>query len=136
IRARRIYYLGLPQPGGRLPEIRRWPDSEQDRPSPVRFRVPPRVDRGFQMIAKMITKRLLVSLVILFVVSLLVFVATLLLPGDPAQAILGQQATPERLEALREQMNLNDPVWVRYFTWIGGLFTGNLGYSAASGGPV
>lgn len=88
------------------------------------------------MIAKMITKRLLVSLVILFVVSLLVFVATLLLPGDPAQAILGQQATPERLEALREQMNLNDPVWVRYFTWIGGLFTGNLGYSAASGGPV
>lgn len=88
------------------------------------------------MIAKMIVKRLLVSLVILFVVSLLVFVATLLLPGDPAQAILGQQATPERLEALREQMNLNDPVWVRYFTWIGGLFTGNLGYSAASGGPV
>ncbi|MGO2540213.1 MAG: ABC transporter permease [Specibacter sp.] len=84
----------------------------------------------------MIVRRLLVSVVILFAVSLLVFVATLLLPGDPAQAILGQQATPARLEALREQMHLNDPLWQRYFTWIGGLFTGDLGYSAATGGPV
>ncbi|MGP9501683.1 ABC transporter permease [Specibacter sp. AOP5-B1-6] len=84
----------------------------------------------------MIVRRLLVSVVILFAVSLLVFVATLLLPGDPAQAILGQQATPARLEALREQMHLNDPLWQRYFTWIGGLLTGDLGYSAATGGPV
>ncbi|GAA5228777.1 ABC transporter permease [Paeniglutamicibacter antarcticus] len=88
------------------------------------------------MIARIIVKRLLVSLVILFAVSLLVFVATLLLPGDPAQAVLGQQATPERLEALREQMNLNDPVWQRYLSWLGGLFTGDLGYSAATNGPV
>lgn len=86
--------------------------------------------------ARMIVRRLLVSVLILFAVSLLVFVATLLLPGDPAQAILGQQATPARLEALREQMHLNDPVWQRYFTWISGLFTGDLGYSAATGGPV
>lgn len=84
----------------------------------------------------MIVRRLLVSVVILFAVSLLVFVATLLLPGDPAQAILGQQATPARLEALREQVHLNDPLWQRYFTWIGGLLTGDLGYSAATGGPV
>lgn len=88
------------------------------------------------MIARIVVKRLLVSLVILFAVSLLVFVATLLLPGDPAQAVLGQQATPERLEALREQMNLNDPVWQRYLSWLGGLFTGDLGYSAATNGPV
>ncbi|MBB2997025.1 ABC transporter permease [Paeniglutamicibacter cryotolerans] len=88
------------------------------------------------MILKLLVRRLLVSLVILFAVSLLVFVATLLLPGDPAQAILGQQATPERLAALREQMNLNDPVWQRYLSWLGGLLTGNLGFSAASGGPV
>lgn len=88
------------------------------------------------MIARMILKRLAVSLGILFIVSLMVFVATLLLPGDPAQAILGQQATPERLAALREQMNLNDPIWVRYFSWLGGLFTGDLGTSAATGGPV
>lgn len=88
------------------------------------------------MILKMIVRRLLISLVILLAVSMLVFIATLLLPGDPAQAILGQQATPERLAALREQMNLNDPVWQRYLSWLGGLFTGSLGYSAASGGPV
>jgi len=88
------------------------------------------------MIARMIFRRLLVSVGILFAVSVLVFVATLLLPGDPAQAILGQQATPERLAALREQMNLNDPVLLRYVSWLGGLFTGNLGYSAATGGPV
>lgn len=85
---------------------------------------------------QMILRRMAVSLVILLVVSLLVFVATLLLPGDPAQAILGQQATPERLAALREQLNLNDPVWQRYFSWLGGLFVGDFGISAASGGPV
>lgn len=88
------------------------------------------------MISRMILRRLLVSLGILLVVSLLVFFATLLLPGDPAQAILGQQATEERLAALREQMNLNDPWWQRYLAWLGGIFTGNLGISAATGGPV
>lgn len=81
-------------------------------------------------------RRLATSLLILLAVSVLVFVATLLLPGDPAQAILGQQATPERLAALREQMNLNDPVWQRYLGWLGGLFVGDFGISAASGGPV
>jgi peptide/nickel transport system permease protein len=63
-------------------------------------------------------------------------VATLLLPGDPAQALLGQQATPERLEALRDQMNLNDPIAQRYLHWLGGLFVGDFGVSTASGGSV
>lgn len=81
-------------------------------------------------------RRLATSLLILLAVSVLVFIATLLLPGDPAQAILGQQATPERLAALREQMNLNLPVWQRYLGWLGGLFVGDFGVSAASGGPV
>ncbi|WP_437585189.1 ABC transporter permease [Paramicrobacterium sp. CJ85] len=84
----------------------------------------------------MIVRRIAVSVVILLVVSLMVFAATLLLPGDPAQAILGQQATPERLAALREQMGLNDPPWMRYLNWLGGLLTGDFGYSAATGGPV
>ncbi|MGO2005013.1 ABC transporter permease [Arthrobacter rhombi] len=88
------------------------------------------------MILKLVSRRLLVSVLILLVVSIMVFVATLLLPGDPAQAVLGQQATPERLAALREQMNLNDPVLLRYLSWLGGLFTGNFGYSAATAGPV
>ncbi|GAB3267680.1 ABC transporter permease [Arthrobacter pigmenti] len=60
---------------------------------------------------------------------MLVFVATLLLPGDPARAMLGQQATPERLAALREQMGLNEPAWLRYFSWLGGLFVGDFGAS-------
>lgn len=88
------------------------------------------------MMAQLIARRLGVSLLILFIVSLLVFGATLLLPGDPAQAALGQQATPERLAALREQMNLNDPAIQRYASWLGGLFIGDFGFSSASGGPV
>lgn len=83
-----------------------------------------------------ILRRLATSVLVLLAVSVMVFVATLLLPGDPAQAILGQQATPERLAALREQMNLNDPFWQRYLGWLGGLFVGDFGVSAASGGPV
>jgi peptide/nickel transport system permease protein len=84
----------------------------------------------------LILRRLSISAIILLIVSVLVFVATLLLPGDPAQAILGQQATPERLAALREQMNLNDPLATRYLNWLGGLFVGDFGDSTASGGPV
>lgn len=88
------------------------------------------------MIAKLIVRRLAISLVILFAVSLLIFCATLLLPGDPARAILGQQATPERIEAINAQMNLDAPAWERYFLWLGGLLTGDLGTSVASGQPV
>lgn len=85
---------------------------------------------------RLIIRRLLISILILFLVSILVFVATLLLPGDPARAILGQQATPERLEALRAQMGLNDPVWLRYLQWLGGVFVGDFGTSSAAGAPV
>jgi peptide/nickel transport system permease protein len=88
------------------------------------------------MMAQLIARRLGVSLLILFIVSLLVFGATLLLPGDPAQAALGQQATPGRHAALREQMNHNYTDIQRYASWLGGLFTGDFGFSSASGGPV
>lgn len=85
---------------------------------------------------RLIVRRLLVSLLVLWVVSLLVFVATLLLPGDPARAILGQQATPERVAALQHQLHLDLPVWQRYLDWLGGLFTGDLGTSTSTQGPV
>lgn len=88
------------------------------------------------MIARLIVRRLSISLVILLTVSLLVFSVTLLLPGDPARAILGQQATPERIAALHQQMHLDQPAWQRYFSWLGGLLTGDLGTSVASGQPV
>ncbi|MEX5268186.1 ABC transporter permease [Kocuria sp. CPCC 204721] len=86
--------------------------------------------------AAMILKRLGISVFVLLAVSLLVFFFTLLLPGDPAQAILGQQATPERLAALREQLDLNAPWYERYLSWVGGLLVGDLGTSAATGGSV
>jgi peptide/nickel transport system permease protein len=85
---------------------------------------------------RLILRRLLVSVLVLWVVSLLVFVATLLLPGDPARAILGQQATPERVAALQHQLHLDLPVWQRYLDWLGGLFTGDLGTSTSTQGPV
>lgn len=85
---------------------------------------------------RMIIRRLLISLVVLFVVSVLVFVATLLLPGDPARAILGQQATPERIHALQAQLHLDEPVFQRYLDWLGGVFTGDLGFSTATQGSV
>ncbi|HEY2059638.1 MAG TPA: ABC transporter permease [Amycolatopsis sp.] len=85
---------------------------------------------------RLIAKRLLVSLAVLWLVTLLVFVATLLLPGDPARAILGQQATPERIAALQHQLHLDEPVWQRYLDWLGGLFTGDLGTSTSTQGPV
>ena len=88
------------------------------------------------MFGKVIVRRLIFSAFILIAVSLLVFGATLLLPGDAARAILGQQATPERIAALNEQLGLDKPAWLRYLTWLGGLFVGDFGTSSASGGSV
>ncbi|MGO1409993.1 ABC transporter permease [Microbacterium sp. JB110] len=88
------------------------------------------------MILRLIVRRLAISVVILLVVSMAIFFATLLLPGDPAQAILGQQATPERIAAIHEQMNLDEPAWKRYLLWLGGLFAGDFGVSAATSQPV
>ena len=88
------------------------------------------------MIARLIAKRLGISILILFAVSLIIFFATALLPGDPARAILGQQATPERIAAINAEMNLDAPPWKRYLLWLGGLVTGDLGTSVASGESV
>lgn len=85
---------------------------------------------------KFILRRLGVSIFILFAVSVIIFCATLLLPGSPATAILGQQATPERIAALEAEMNLNEPPLKRYLLWLGGVFTGDFGTSTSTGGPV
>ncbi|WP_024874233.1 ABC transporter permease [Saccharomonospora piscinae] len=85
---------------------------------------------------RLILRRLASSVAVLWLVTLLVFVATLLLPGDPARAILGQQATPERIAALTEQLGLDQPVWQRYLDWLGGVLTGDLGTSTATQGAV
>ena len=72
-------------------------------------------------------KKLTAFLFTMVVVSLLTFIAFDLISGDPAQAMLGTEATPEKLAALREQLGLNQPLLVRYGQWLAGFFTGNLG---------
>jgi peptide/nickel transport system permease protein len=88
------------------------------------------------MLTRLILRRLALGLLTLWLVSLLIFAATLALPGDAAQAILGREATPERLEALRDQLNLDEPVVSQYVEWLGGILTGDLGNSAATQEPV
>jgi peptide/nickel transport system permease protein len=83
-----------------------------------------------------ILRRLLLGIVVLILVSILVFLATQALPGDPARAILGRSATPQSLAALRRQLHLNQPVFTQYWTWITGLLHGNLGTSLAAQEPV
>jgi peptide/nickel transport system permease protein len=72
----------------------------------------------------------------LFVMSVLVFAATQALPGDPAQAILGMTATPERLAILRRQLGLDRPVLEQYTTWLGGIVRGDFGKSAVADSSV
>jgi peptide/nickel transport system permease protein len=84
---------------------------------------------------RLVLRRLALGLLTLWLVSLLVFGATLALPGDAAQAILGREATPERLAALRDQLNLDEPVVTQYLKWLG-ILTGDLGKSAATQAPV
>lgn len=83
-----------------------------------------------------ILRRVLAALVVLLAVSLIVFVATVALPGDAARSILGPDATTESLEIVREQLGLNEPVLERYVDWLGGILTGDLGTSLTGGQSV
>lgn len=74
-------------------------------------------------------KRLLSLIPILFVVSLTVFLIIHLTPGDPAAAILGDRATPDQVEELRNELGLNTPIYQQYFNWITGILQGDFGYS-------
>ncbi len=76
---------------------------------------------------RIIVQRLLLGLVTLFVVSIIIFVAVNALPGDFAEAILGQGATPEAVNAIREQLGLNQNAVTRYFSWLAGAIRGDLG---------
>lgn len=85
---------------------------------------------------KMLVRRLVSALAVLFVVSFITFVVLLCIPGDPAQLILGVDATPEKVAALREAMGLNEPWYLQYLDWIGGVLTGNWGTSYVYGENV
>ncbi|RAZ76335.1 ABC transporter permease [Mesorhizobium atlanticum] len=84
-------------------------------------------------ILRLVAQRILLGIVLLFAVSVLIFAGTQILPGDVAQAILGQSATPEALANLREQLGLNDPAWLRYVHWLWGILHGDFGTAQSSG---
>ena len=75
-------------------------------------------------------------LLTLLVVSIAIFLVTEVLPGDVAWHILGQGATPESLEAIREKLDLNRPAHIRYLSWIGNALQGDLGDSYVQSRPV
>lgn len=81
-------------------------------------------------------KKLLGALLALFGVSFLLFLVFDLIPGDPAIVQLGTNATPERLETLREEMGLNDPFIIRYWRWLTDFVTGDFGTSYSYKIPV
>ena len=80
----------------------------------------------------MVAQRLGLGLLTLFVVSLIIFFAVNLLPGDVCQEILGQSQTPDTVAACRRELNLDLPWYDRYFTWLFGIVQGDMGRSLAS----
>lgn len=101
--------------------------------------VPPKIPRsggipgsllGGHPILRFVLGRLLTGVLTLLIASLLIFLATNALPGGVADAVLGRNATPERLQSLNRQLGLDQPLLSRYFSWLGGIFRGDLGQSA------
>jgi peptide/nickel transport system permease protein len=83
-----------------------------------------------------VARRLLYLVPVLVAVSLLTFLIASLLPGDLAYVILGDQATPEKVAALRHDMGLDQPIWWRYASWLGHVLQGDFGRSFRSGQTV
>jgi peptide/nickel transport system permease protein len=81
-------------------------------------------------------RRLLLTLPILFIVSVVCFSLINLIPGDPATVILGPEASEQAKEQMREQLGLNKPIVVQYVDWLGGVLHGDLGESLVDGTPV
>ncbi|MER8778895.1 ABC transporter permease [Mesorhizobium sp. M0977] len=88
------------------------------------------------LVLRLVAQRIALGFLLLLAVSVLIFAGTQILPGDVAQAILGQSATPESLANLREQLDLNDPAYLRYFHWLGGVVTGDVGTAMSSGQDI
>jgi peptide/nickel transport system permease protein len=80
-----------------------------------------------------VARRLLYLVPVLVAVSLLTFLIASLLPGDLAYVILGDQATPEKVAALRHDMGLDQPIWWRYISWLGDVLGGDFGRSFRTG---
>ncbi len=108
--------VGASVPGTTLPRMDRW---KMDHP-----------------LGALVVWRAALGIVTLFVVSIVIFLATEVLPGNAAYAVLGHTATPQRLHALEIQLHLNRGLFDQYWVWLSGLFTGKLGNSLANGDPV
>lgn len=85
---------------------------------------------------KLLLRRTGLGLLTVWLVSVLIFLGTQVLPGNSAQAILGKRATPERLAAMEAQLNLDAPIHEQYLRWLGGVLSGDPGISLASQQPV
>ncbi|NLE50103.1 MAG: ABC transporter permease [Chloroflexi bacterium] len=86
--------------------------------------------------AKYLARRIIESIPVIIGVSILVFMLLHLIPGDPASAMLGERATPENVEALRERLGLNKPLYEQYLLWVGRMLQGDLGHTVRGNIPV
>jgi len=87
-------------------------------------------------LTRYLVRRLILTIPVLFFVSLIVFALIALIPGDPARIMLGEEASPEALAVLRRQMGLDRPMIARYAIWMGRVLRGDLGRSVRDGRPV
>nr|WP_249041129.1 ABC transporter permease [Frigidibacter albus] len=84
----------------------------------------------------MVAQRIALGLVLLLAASALIFAGTQILPGDVAQSILGQSATPQALANLRAELGLDQPALTRYFSWLAGALQGDLGNALSNGQDI
>ncbi|WP_296766496.1 ABC transporter permease [Sediminimonas sp.] len=87
-------------------------------------------------VVKLVVQRVALGLLLLLAASVLIFAGTMILPGDVAQSILGQSATPEALANLRAELGLNEPPVTRYFNWLFGVLQGDLGTALTNGQDI
>ena len=85
---------------------------------------------------RFLIQRLLALIPVLFTVAVIVFLILRLTPGDPAAVIAGNSATSEDIERIREQLGLNQPLWMQFWIWLKGVVQGDLGYSFYMTRPV
>ena len=86
--------------------------------------------------ARVLAGRLALSVPMLLGMSVLVFLIIRLVPGDPVLAVLGLNATPQLVAKLREDLGLNEPIYMQYFSWLGGVLHGDFGLDYRSDEPI
>ena len=87
-------------------------------------------------LSRLLAQRVALGVGTLLVVSVLIFLGTEILPGDVAEAILGQAATAEAVANIRAKLDLDQPAYIRYVNWLAGFVQGDLGVSLANGQPI